>query len=222
MTVSDLLQDESVRRTLSEHYRTGVAAAIRHHAEGADEEALTAALGQALIGQGALGLADGRVVRWATRYRRLGGRGGPAPEKALGTDGLFEIEMEDEERDRSRKTLPFQARVGTARYEDSLLIGLAKRLGGFPGGGVIVHYGSAGYVAVDATAVAEALVGSADEMDLADVLAQEFLECRRGSTLYLFEPSLGGVLLVHGSFVTVRRWAPRHRVRTTLRVSARP
>jgi hypothetical protein len=77
-------------------------------------------------------------------------------------------------------------------------------------------------VAVDATAVAEALVGSADEMDLGDVLAREFLECRRGSTLYLFEPSLGGMLLVHGSFVTVRHWAPRHRVRTTLRVSARP
>ena len=43
---------------------------------------------------------------------------------------------------------------------------------------------------------------------------------RRGSTLYLFEPSLAGVLFVHGSFVTVRRWSPRHRVRTTLRFSA--
>ena len=75
-------------------------------------------------------------------------------------------------------------------------------------------------MAVDAGAVAEGDATRGDEVDLADVLARDFVECRRGSTLYLFEPSLGGVLLVHGSFVTVRRWSPRHRVRTTLRVSA--
>jgi len=220
MTISDLLQDESLRRTLSDHYRTGVAAAVRGHAEdAADGEAVTAALGRALVGQGELTMADGRTVRWATRYRSLRGRGG-APERNLGAEGLFEVEMEDEEKDRSRKTLPFQAWTGAAGYGDVLVRGQAKRLSAFPGGGVVVSYRPAGYVAVDAGAVAEGAATRGDEVDLADVLARDFVECRRGSTLYLFEPSLGGVLFVHGSFVTVRRWSPRHRVRTTLRVSA--
>ena len=221
MTITDLLLDASVRHTLSERYRAGVADAVRGYAEAADDgEATTAALGRALAGQGQLALADGHAVRWATRYRRLSGRGGRAPERGLGAEGLFEIEMEDEERDRSRKTLPFHAWTGAPGYADALVRGQAKRLSAFPGGGLVVSYRSAGYAAVDAAAVAEGMATPADEADLADVLAREFVECQRGSTLYLFEPSLGGVLFVHGSFVTVRRWSPRHRVRTTLRLTA--
>jgi hypothetical protein len=105
-------------------------------------------------------------------------------------------------------------------YGDVVLRGQAKRLSLFPGGGVVISYRSAGYVAVDAGVVAEGEVARDDEVDLADVLAWDFVGCRRGHTVYLFEPSLGGVLSVHGSFLTVRRWSPRHRVRTTLRVSA--
>ncbi len=219
MTISDLLQDESVRRALSEHYRTGVAAAVRGFAADAEDgQVVTAALGQALAGSGELAISDGRSVRWTTRYRRLRGLG--APERNLGAEGLFEVEMEDEEKDRSRKSLPFQAWVGAQGYGDALLRGQAKRLSAFPGGGVVVNYRSEGYVAVDAGVAAEREATRDDEVDLADVLSREFLGCRRGSTLYLFEPSLGGVLFVHGSFVTVRRWSPRHRMRTTLKLSA--
>ena len=222
MTISELLQEESVRRTLSEHYRAGVAAAVRDQAEGeADGEAATAALGRSLTGQGELALANGRTVRWTMRYRSLSGRGGGATDRIMGVPGLFEIEMEDEESDRSRKTLPFQAWSGTPDYGEVLVRGQAKRLSAFPGGGVVLSYRPAAYVAVDAGVAAEGYVTAADEVDLADVLARDFVECRRGSTLYLFEPSLAGVLFVHGSFVTVRRWAPRHRVRTTLRISPR-
>jgi hypothetical protein len=221
MTISDLLQDEGIRRALSDQYRVGVAAALRGHAEAGDDgEAITAALGRALTGQGEVALVGGGTVRWATRYRRLRGRGRGAPDRNLGAEGLFEIEMEDEEKDRSRKTLPFQAWTGTPGYGEALVRGQAKRLNALPGGGVVVSYRATGYAAVDAGVVAEGYAGRGDEVDLADVLAQDFLECRRGSTLYLFEPSLGGVLSVHGSFVTVRRWSPRHRVRTTLRVFA--
>ena len=220
MTISDLLHDGSVRRTLSERYRAGVADAVGACAAAAgDAEAAAEALGRALAGQGELVLADGRRLRWATRYRRLRGPGGRAPERNLGAEGLFEIEMEDEEKDKSRKTLPFNAWTGTPDYADVLVRGQAKRLHAFPGGGVVVSYRRAGYVAVDAGIVAEGGATGADELELADALARDFVGCRRGSTLYLFEPSLGGVLSVHGSFVTVRRWSPRHRVRTTLKVS---
>jgi hypothetical protein len=196
-----------------------VAAAVHGYADGGtDEDAVTGALGQALRGQGELALPDGRIVRWATRYRKLRGRGRNAPDKHLGADGLFEVEMEDEERDRSRKTLPFQARNGAAGYGDSLLRGQAKRLNAFPGGGVVINYRPEGYVAVDAGLVAEGEATRDSEVPLADALAEDFIDCRRGSTTYLFEPSVGGLLLVHGSFLLVRRWSPHHRIRTTLRV----
>ena len=218
MTISDALRDESVRRTLSDHYRAGVAAAVRGYGEADDEDALTAAMGRALTGQGELVLADGRRVRWTTRHRRLRGRGG-ARGRNLGVEGLFEVELEDEEKDRSRNTLPFQAWTAAAGFGDELVRGQARRLSTFPGGGVVIRYGPAACAAVDAAVVAETDATPADELDLADVLGRDFVLGRRGSTLYLFEPSLGGVLLVHGSFVTVRRWSPRHRVRTTLRIS---
>jgi hypothetical protein len=219
MTISELLQDEGIRRTLSDHFRSGVAAAVRGYADGsADEDAVTGALGQALRAQGELAMSDGRIVWWATRYRKLRGRGRIAPEKHLGADGLFEVEMEDEERDRSRKSLPFQARNAAVGYGDSLLRGQAKRLSAFPGGGVVINYRPEGYVAIDASLVAEGEATRNSEVPLADALAGDFIGGRRGSSAYLFEPSVGGVLLVHGSFLTVRRWSPRHRIRTTLRV----
>ena len=219
MTISEVLQNERIRRELSDHYRSGVAAAVHEYADSAaDEDAVTGALGQALRLQGELTMPDGRIVRWFTRYRKLRGRGRKAPEEHLGADGLFEIEMEDEEGDRSRKSLPFQARNRAAGYGDSLLRGQAKRLNAFPGGGVVINYRPEGYVAVDARLVAEGGATRNSEVPLADALAEDFIGCRRGSTAYLFEPSVGGVLLVHGSFLMVRRWLPRHRVRTTLRV----
>jgi hypothetical protein len=219
MTISELLQNESIRRTLSDHYRSGVAAAVQGYADSAaDEDAATGALGQALRGQGELSMPDGRIVRWATRYRRLRGRSRNAPERHLGAEGLFEVEMEDEEGDRSRKSLPFQAQNAAAGHGDSLLRGQAKRLNAFPGGGVVINYRPEGYVAIDASLVAEGEATRDREVPLADALAEDFIGGRRGSTAYLFEPSVGGVLLVHGTFLMVRRWSPRHRIRTTLRV----
>jgi hypothetical protein len=218
MTISELLQNERVRRALSDHFRAAVAAAAQGYADdAADEDAVTGALGQALRGQGEIALPDGRVLRWATRYRTLGGRGRNATERNLGAEGLFEVEMEDEEGDRSRKSLPFQAR-NAAAYGDALLRGQARRLNAFPGSGLVINYRPEGYVAVDAVLVAEGEATRNSEVPLADALSEGFIGCRRGSTAYLFEPSLGGVLLVHGSFLMVRRWSPRHRVRTTLRL----
>lgn len=189
MTISDALRDEGVRRTLSDHYRAGIAAAVRGYSEAADEDALTAAMGRALTGQGELVLADGRRVHWATRHRTLKGRGG-APGRNLGVEGVFEVELEDEEKDRSRNTLPFQAWTAGPGYGDALVRGQAKRLSTFPGGGVVVTYRPEACVSVDAGVVAQGSVTPADERDLGDVLGRDFVEGRRGSTLYLFEPSL--------------------------------
>jgi hypothetical protein len=81
------------------------------------------ALGWVFVGQGGLVLADGCIVRWTTRYWRFCGRGGGAFERNLGAEGLFEIEMEDEEKDCSRNTLFFQAWMGMFGYGEVLVWG---------------------------------------------------------------------------------------------------
>lgn len=217
--ISEILEDERVRHALADHYRVRVAEAVAGYADSAaDEDSLTGALGQALRGSGTIVSSDGRPLRWTTRYRKLRGRGRNAPEKQLGADGLFEVELEDEEALRSRKSLPFQAKNNASTYGDRHLRQQAAQITDLPGGGVVVNYRPEGYVAVDAAAVARGEATRQAEVPLADALGRDFLGCRRGSAGYLFEPTLGGMLLVHGPLLLLRRWAPRHRIRTTLTV----
>lgn len=126
--ISEMLANDVVRGVLADHYRVSIAAAVRGYADSAaDEDAVTGALGQALRGEGTIRL-DGKVVRWTTRYRKLRGRGRGAPEKMLGADGIFEVELEDDEGVRSRKSLPFQAKNNSPSYGDSHLRRQAKGL----------------------------------------------------------------------------------------------
>jgi len=84
---------------LADRYREGVSAGVAgyQHAR-ADEDTVTGALGQALLGRGAFALSDGRVATWSTQYTRFGsaGKSGPA-ETRYGADGIFEIELTDDE-----------------------------------------------------------------------------------------------------------------------------
>lgn len=217
-TISDLLKDETLRRTLANHYHRGIEAAVEAYEDNAaDEDAVTGALGQALRGQGAVVLND-KVIGWKTSYRKLRGRGANAPEKHFGADGIFEVEVEDGDGLLSRKSLPFQAKNDVASYGKADLVDQAAKLTGFPGGGIVVNYRPDGYSAVDAKSVASKDVNRRDERPLAEVLSDEFLACKCGSTAYFFEPALKGVILVQGPLLLMRRWSPSHRIRTTLRV----
>jgi hypothetical protein len=221
--ISEMLGTESVRQALADHFRDRVAEATEAYADSsADEDSLTGALGQALRGRGSVRLRDGRVVRWMTRYRKLRGRGPNAPEKKVGADGLFEVELEDDQRVRSRKSLPFQAKNNASSYGDSKLWQQAGQLTEFPGGGIVVNYRPEGYVALDAAMVANGEATREVESPLAESLGRDFLECRRGSTAYLFEPSLGGIFLLDGPLLVLRRWSPEHRIRTTLVLASKP
>ena len=112
MHVEEFLSLPEVRTILGTRYREGVRAAITgyRHAR-ADEDTVTGALGQALLGRGAFTTSDGRIVTWATEYTRFGsaGRGDPA-ETRYGADGIFEIELVDEDGVTTRKSLLFQSK----------------------------------------------------------------------------------------------------------------
>lgn len=213
--ITDLLNNDVVRRVLAKHYRAGIAEAVEAYEESAaDEDAVTGALGQALHGQGAIVLDD-KIVGWKTRYRKLRGRGKNAPEKRFGADGIFEVELE-QDGILSRKSLPFQAKNDAAGYGSADLMDQASKLAKFPGGGIVVNYRPDGYSAVDAKSVANRDASRHTERSLGDMLSDEFLACKCGSTAYFFEPALKGIVLVQGPLLLQRRWSPAHRIRTTL------
>ena len=69
------------------------------------------ALGQALLARGAFQAEDGRIVTWHTSYTRFGSSGRKdAAEPRYGADGVFEIQLTDEDGVTTRKSLLFQAK----------------------------------------------------------------------------------------------------------------
>jgi len=220
-TITELLKHQAVRKALAEHYRKGVTAAVnRYEDNAADEDSVTGALGQALSGDGDINL--GKVaLRWKTSYRKLRGRGRGAPEKKFGADGIFEIEFEDERGIRSRKSLPFQAKNNISSYGRAELRDQARKLGDFPGGGIVVNYRPEGYSVIDADVVASGSATRSNERPLSEVLSGDFLECTCGSATYFFEPALKGIIMVQAPMLLMRRWAPEHRIRTSLKARSK-
>src|ERR1700689_1754658 len=105
---------EAVLSALREHYYTGVKAAeIGYEYNAADEDAVTGALGQALVTHGnRIVEVDGEVFGWRATHFKVGGRGKNAPERRLGADGIFQLEVRNRfGRLIRRKGLLFQAKM---------------------------------------------------------------------------------------------------------------
>ena len=111
MHVEELLGSPAVREAIVGHYRRGVQAAVEGYPHArADEDTVTGALGQALLARGAFQAEDGRIVTWHTSYTRFGSSGRTdAAEPRYGADGVFEIQLTDEDGVTTRKSLLFQA-----------------------------------------------------------------------------------------------------------------
>jgi hypothetical protein len=215
--IRDILRSDEVRRALAKHYRQAVYAAVKNYvSHSADEDAATGGLGQAITGEGDISVA-GRTLTWKTRYRKLRGRGPEAPEKALGADGIFEIELLDEDGSRSTKTLPFQAKNNISSYGGSKLREQANKIEDLPGGGIIINYRPTTYVVVPAGLVAKGAATLKDERPLADSLAEDFLECKTGSVEYVFDSTRQEFLRPTETGLLRLFWAPGHRIRTTLK-----
>lgn len=211
MHVEEFLALPEVRDVLGSHYRSGVRAAVEgfFHAR-ADEDTVTGALGQALLGRGAFRVDDGRIVAWHVSYTRFGSSGRTDPaEKRYGADGIFEIEVVDDEGTTTRKSLLFQAKKESYTYGDAKLRLQARQIASVPGGGIVVDYRPNAFVAVDARAVSRGYRDRIIEQPLEDVLADDFITCSRGSSAYFYDPDREtlNVLTTTGA-LTVRSLAP--------------
>jgi hypothetical protein len=181
---------------LRDRYLAGVAdaeAAFDQHV--ADEDSLTGALGQALAMRESI-IFNGPSGAYAVRvsYRKLRGRGPGAPEKKLGSDGIFQIEVANDLGEVVRsKGLPFQAKTSwrgtnTALYKQA---GVMERMNP---GGLVIDYTANGYKACTAKAVVEAKGHRATVekygamRSLGQVLSRDFLECTIGTRGLYFDP----------------------------------
>lgn len=218
MTVEDALRERAFRDILASQYRSAIARAeqgYRHHV--ADEDAVTGGLGEAMRASGSVRLSDGSTVTWKTAYSKLRGRGRNAPEKRLGADGVFEIELQDADGTMSRKSVAFQAKKNGRRNPDKRLRTQADQLSRLPGGGLVVVYTLEGYFAGDAQAYASEQ-GLISQRSLADTLASDFLACTRGSTRYYYDAAREVMVVsTPRGDLEIRKIPIRHRIRTSVR-----
>ncbi|TKR34130.1 hypothetical protein FCE95_07655 [Luteimonas gilva] len=181
---------------LRDRYLAGVADAEAFFDQNrGDEDSLTGALGQALamrepiLFTGPEGIYSVRVS-----YMKLRGRGPNAPEKRLGADGIFQIEVANNRGDViRRKGLPFQAKTNW-RGKSSTLLRQAELMEQMSPGGLVIDYSSNGYKACLANNVV--VVGghrsgvnhSGAMRPLGQVLSRDFLNCTIGTRDLYFDP----------------------------------
>ena len=112
----DLLLPDGLKAVIRDRYLAGVSdAQAKYPFSAADEDSLTGALGNSISMPHEMLFGDGQnQYSYQMSYRKIRGRGPRAPEKQLGADGIFRIEVTDE-RGRQTKGLPFQAKKDGAK-----------------------------------------------------------------------------------------------------------
>jgi hypothetical protein len=190
--VRDILP-EGVINSIRDRYLAGVAdAEAKFQFSRGSEDSLTGALGSAISMPAPIVFQDGPDdYSYQVYYRRVRGQGRDAPEKTYGADGIFQIEVLDQDgRPIRRKGLPFQAKVG--RSSAKRLISQAQSMVDTVGQGLIVEYSPTGYKAIPAATVIEhrgrRRTLRPSEQSLGQVLGNEFLQCRAGVEGLYYNP----------------------------------
>lgn len=178
----------AVIEAISGHYALGVANAEAFFDQhSADEDSITGALGQALARAEPIRIQQSfNEYNVLVSYRKVRGRGGLAPEKVFGIDGVFQLTVANEKgQNIAEKGLPFQAKKYWTGKDGALLLQSQKMERSIPGG-IVIDYGPNGYKACTAKDV----IASRGSRVIADrhgsvkslqqFLCSEFLECRVG------------------------------------------
>jgi hypothetical protein len=212
-----------VLNRIATQMREGIREAITGFPEQrGDEDSVTGGLIQAIRTsvRGSEPTAQG-LLRWHTRMWKLRGRGKGAPEKKLGADAIFEIEVLDNVGTLiTRKSLPIQAKKEwTGR--DKLLGGQARKLSQLPGGGLVVDYRSDGYTAIDAATAASAGgdrrdIGRQAMRPLGERLGGDFLQCRIGSSEIYFDANNEVLLIYEAGTMKPVPFHAKYRLRTDI------
>ncbi|MXW91629.1 MAG: hypothetical protein F4Z47_07505 [Rhodospirillaceae bacterium] len=151
-----------------------------------DEDSLTGALGQEIsTGKPRFHQAGKEIYAWKISYYKLRGRGPEAPEKYTGADGLFQIEVKQNELIVLRKGLPFQAKKNWSR-KDKKLVSQCKDMQKISKSGIVIDYTKIGYTACDVQDVIDAdgyktkVKKDGKLAQLGQTLGEEFLGCSIG------------------------------------------
>ncbi|MEQ8765465.1 MAG: hypothetical protein RL885_16170 [Planctomycetota bacterium] len=191
----DYLPD-SVLERIRDRYLAGVAdAEAKFQFNAGDEDSLTGALGSAITTPEPVShIVDGVRYTWQIYYRKLRGRGSGAPEKSLGADGIFQIEIHDQKgRVLKRKGLPFQAKKGWT-VRDRSLVHQARKMTDSAGDGLVVDYSARGFTCCSAESVVDVDGQKKDLIDswrigsLGQAIGNEFLNCEIGVDGLFFDP----------------------------------
>ena len=181
-------------RMLRKHYYAGVKEAeVRFRFHSADEDAVTGALGDRLIEPETLVTVGRQIYHWSAVYHKIRGRGPHAPEKSVGADGIFQLEVLDQqERFVLRKGLLFQSKIGW-KGKNGKLLRQARDLFAHSNTSILVDYSANGHKAIGVREVIAAggnrrILAPEDDKPLAQVLGDEFVNCSRGDRGLYWEP----------------------------------
>ena len=160
-------------------------------------------------------MVEGREYRWSVTYKKLRGRGPGAPEKKTGTDGIFEVEVEDTNVGViHRKALPFQAKKNWTG-KDSRLVEQTKTMEKLTNGASgVIDYSSDGFSGSDGSTVLENEGRPPRNRSSAGEYLGRVVECRSGSR-NVFYDAARGLLLVND--IAVRLFV-EHRLRVSVEV----
>jgi len=178
-----------------EYFAAVTSAELCYEFSEGDEDSLTGALGQALdphlVRQ--VGTDEGERYEYRIFYHKIRGRGPKAPEKPLGADGIFQLEVRSPDGELLQsKGLLFQSKKEW-RGTDRSLAGQAERIAHPPTKGIVIDYSASGYSAWPAAVVAAArgnrrAIPEEDGSRLADVLGNQFTRCRMGLVGLRYDP----------------------------------
>ncbi|WP_288364466.1 hypothetical protein [uncultured Spongiibacter sp.] len=182
--------------SLRGHYALGVANAEAFYEQhAADEDSVTGALGQALARAEPIRAQNGfdeYLVQ--VSYRKVRGRGPRAPERLLGIDGIFQLEVQDQGGNTiARKGLTFQSKKLWKGKNAGLLDQVRKMEANSPGG-IVIDFGPNGYKACAAKDVIASLGNRTvaekhhSVRPLEQFLCHDFLECHVGRRGQYFDP----------------------------------
>ncbi len=172
-------------------------------------------LGEMGTSGGDLGVG-GRGYHWFVTYTKLRGRGYGAEEKFTGSDGIFEVEVEDlDTREIHRKGMPFQAKKNWRTRDGTLLEQVRKMERIAQGASCVIDYSEEGFTAVRGSAVIESDGRRPQVMSSAGDLLAEAVECTVGRRGLTFDAARG-IFVVGGA---AKRMAIGHRLRLTVEVS---
>lgn len=161
----------------------------------ADEDAITGALGQALLSRPTfVSSPNGELYTWSTTYYKIRGRGPGAPEKYIGADGIFQIEVLNREGQIvGRKGLLFQSKKEWVE-KDNKLGDQVTQLPMQMFEGIVIDYEEGGYYACSSAVVAEARgdrrkIPANNFRPLTDVVGFDFPACRIGARDLFYDDS---------------------------------